>query len=264
MISDYSYQIEQKKFDHLFKKLQPCEGWSDASLTAWSVISSDSLAAAERDSHDICRAWMNSHVRKWGKECNAESTKLNLKDDAGVTLPAILPSKTPLKEFAEASFRTKSEEFDPTAPLQDNLDPGTHLLMAVFGVLIYEINQCASSMSDSNVSACYHQIQVCASYAKVKDDFSSVLNGLPTKLIEKNAEAAKKAILEGKSSKEDYESISAAIFSMDGIEKLLAQVVKIVTLAKTNPAGNSNASALLWTAFGEFDWLKLKQGTFFK
>ena len=95
---------------------------------------------------------MNSFVRKWGKECDTESKKQNLKDEHGVVTPAILPSKRPLKEFAEASFRAKSTEFNPCGPLQDNLDPGTHIVMAVFGVVIYEMNQCAATMSPTNVS----------------------------------------------------------------------------------------------------------------
>ena len=261
MISVYSNVIEQKSFGHLFKKMQPPSGWCEVSKVSRSVICTDNLAQAEKDSHAICRARLNSYVRKWGKECDTESKKQNLKDERGVVTPTVFPSKIPLGEFAESSFRTKSTVFNPCSPMRDNLEPGAHIVMAVFGVLIYEMNQCAATMTPTNVSTCFDQLQVCKSYAGVKGDFSSVLSGLPTKLIEIVADKTKKSTLEGKTTKEDYETIYASINDMGAIDKLVTQVVKLVTAAKTSPSATSSPCALLWTSMGEFDWAKLENGT---
>ena len=253
--------IEQNNYDPLFRKMTPCIQWCDVSNVAWSVIHTENLAAAERDCHAISRSWLNAQVRKWGKECDNESKRRNTKDENGVLLPALLPSKSPLKEFAEASFRAKSSNFNPCSPLKDNVEPGTHLVMAVLGVLIGEINECAAGMSDANTLKCFDQIQVCRTYSRVKDDWDSVLSALPIKLIELEADKTKKSTTEDESNKENYDTITATVSDMDTIEKLLTQVVKLVSAAKTNPSSTSSSSALTWTALGEFQWEKLKTGT---
>lgn len=73
---------------------------------------------------------------------------------------------------------------DPSDPANDAADPGAHLVMAVFGALTYELNKCAITAPEVNVVNCHWQLQVCRSYAAFKGDFSSVLAGAPTKLIE--------------------------------------------------------------------------------
>ena len=92
----------------LFKKLEASTEWSQASLTAWSVVDTVHLVRAESDVRNIVRAWLNSLVRKWNRECDTESKKQNLKDEAGNITAALLPSKSPLEEFADAACRVKS------------------------------------------------------------------------------------------------------------------------------------------------------------
>ena len=56
-------------------------------------------------------------------------------------------------------------------------------MMAVFGFLVYELNKCAMSLTTINCKACSAQIQVCESYAKIKDDFFGLLHALPKQAV---------------------------------------------------------------------------------
>ena len=113
MIAELTSRIEEKQFDFILKKLEPANDWNDASHTAWSAIGDASLCEVQNDASKIIMAWLNSGLRKWAKDCDAESKKQNLKDDDGNLLAAIVQCKGPLKQFAEASIRTKSSVFRP-------------------------------------------------------------------------------------------------------------------------------------------------------
>ena len=67
MIAEYSIRIEDRNFLPLFKKLEPSN--------EWSFIDAKHLVLAETDAHTIVRAWLNSMVRKWNKEFDAETKK---------------------------------------------------------------------------------------------------------------------------------------------------------------------------------------------
>ena len=108
VIADYSIRIEDRNFAQLFKKLEPTSSRSEASLKAWSAIGEKHLIIAETERRAIARAWLNSYARKWNKECDTESKRQNMKDEDGNLIYTLLPSKSPLGEFAEASFRSKS------------------------------------------------------------------------------------------------------------------------------------------------------------
>ena len=80
VIAEYPLRIEDRNFAPLFKKLEPSAEWIKSSLIAWSVIGGRRLLLAESDAHAILRAWLNSTVRKWNKECDAESRRQHMKD----------------------------------------------------------------------------------------------------------------------------------------------------------------------------------------
>ena len=73
VIAEYSIRIEDRNFAPLFKKLEPTAEWGKSALIAWGVIDGWRLVLSESDAHTIVRAWLNSNVRKWNKECDAES-----------------------------------------------------------------------------------------------------------------------------------------------------------------------------------------------
>ena len=61
-----------------------------------------------------------------------------LKDDNGAPLDVLIYSKSPLKRFSESAFRAKRDGLDPTNTWpEDETEPGAHLVLAVFGYLIY-------------------------------------------------------------------------------------------------------------------------------
>ena len=73
----------------------------------------------------------------------------------------------------------KRTDFNPTATWESEKgDPGTHLVMAVFGCVIYELNKCADAFSEANVIACAKMSKICSSYAEKKDDFRSSLQAI--------------------------------------------------------------------------------------
>ena len=115
MIADYAYRIELKQFDHLFRKIEPDESWSEGSRTAWSVIKEEGLAQAEADAHVVSRSWLNQHIQHWAKAVSNQSKLRGLKDDNNNLQYMLAPSKSPLKEFAETSFRVNLEMRRPIA-----------------------------------------------------------------------------------------------------------------------------------------------------
>ena len=108
VIAEYSIRIEDRNFAPPFQKLEPSAAWSKSALVAWSVIDARHLVLAESDARTIARAWLNSNVRKWNKECDAERRRQNTKDENGNLTCVLHPSESPLREFAEASCRSKS------------------------------------------------------------------------------------------------------------------------------------------------------------
>ena len=108
VMAEYSIRIEGRNFAHLFKNRAPADDWSQSPLTAWGAIDARHMLLAESDPQEIVRAWVNSNVRTWNRECEEESRKRNLKDEGGGLIFGIAQSKSPPRDIAEASFRPKS------------------------------------------------------------------------------------------------------------------------------------------------------------
>ena len=250
----------------MFKKLSPSPDWSEACKDAWSVITNANLVKAEGGLHCIGRSWLNARIRKWTKECDKETRKQNLKDSDGNLRPILLPSNSPLGEFGETSSRCKTATFDPTIPAGNTADPGTHLVMAVFGVLTYELNKCDAATSEVNVTNCHRQLEVCRSYASLKDDFSPMLAGMPTKLIEDMAATTAKKKKDKEDSAVDYGKIQQEVAAVGTVEKLCTQVIKVIAAAKLSEGGSPQApeATLLANVFEEFKWEKISTGTVYK
>ena len=73
-----------------------------------------------------------------------------------------------MAEFPESSFRAKRSNFDPKKEWVHDSEPGTHIALAVFEYLIYELNKCGLAMSDANVIECNKQLKVCQTFASEK------------------------------------------------------------------------------------------------
>lgn len=59
--------------------------------------------------------------------------------------------------------------------------PGTHIVMAVFGFVIYELNKCALALTPKNCKACAMQIEVSEALAKINGGSLSSPHALPKK-----------------------------------------------------------------------------------
>ena len=136
-------------------------------------------------------------------------------------------------------------------------------MLAVFGVLIFEMNKRATTYSDANVEACKLQIDVCESYATAKDDFSSVLSALPTKAIQFSSTQITKLQRDGNKSVNDYEQIAQEINQMDTADKLRSVIVKLVCAAKDPNMSDAVNTSLYWTALQSMKWKTLEKGTEF-
>ena len=142
----------------------------------------------------------------------------------------------------------------------EEFEPGTHLILAVLGVLIFELNKAAASTNSVNIASCNKQLSVARDYVKSKEDFRTSLEAFPTKFIEEEQGKVQKIASEKEKSAADYDVIEASIKAVDDFEKLLAVIVNLVTMAKQEGDKTSTASALYWSAIVELNWAKLKTG----
>ena len=168
-----------------------------------------------------------------------------------------------VKEFSEASFRIRRKDFDPKKPWNNaGTVPGTHLVMTVFGCLIYTLNQCATTMSDVNVRACATMIEVCTSYANVKDDFQSSIRALPLKQVTAEYEKLKRAQEAKKVTENAGESCKADIDKMASADDLCTTIVSIITCARAASTDQtaSMKTASIIHALEEFGWNLLGKG----
>ena len=182
-----------------------------------------------------------------------------------VNIPArhILTHPCTAKEFAEASFRVKRNDFNPTVPWNaESGEPGTHIVLAVFGCLINEINKCCASFTDASISSCATMIDVCNSYAKKKDDFLASLHALPIKSITDQALKLTRNKEEKAATKATGASCKADVDKMKTVDDLCAVVVTLISNARA-ASGDTGASmrvAAIFNALDDFDWAKCKIG----
>lgn len=171
-----------------------------------------------------------------------------------------------MKEFSEASFRIRSKEFNPKKPwATEGVIPGTHVVMTVFGCLIYEMNQCATTMNEANLMSCASMIDVCRSYANVKDDFQASLNALPLKQVIAESDKLKRAEEARSATQRTGEACKSDVQKMANPEDLCATVVTLITNARASASDQtaSMRTAAIMAALTEFDWSKLQKGTYF-
>ena len=178
--------------------------------------------------------------------------------------PIIHHKSHQIKEFPEASFRVRRKDFNPKKPWSaEGAVPGAHLVMTVFGCLIYELNQCATTMNDANISSCAAMIAVCTSYADVKDDFQSSLKALPVRQVTMEAERLKRAEEARNASQRTGEAVKNDVNNMSTAEDLCSTVVNLITNARASESDQtcSMRTAAIMSALEEYDWQKLSKGT---
>ena len=104
--------MEAKKFGRFFKKLRQHSDSNEDVKTAWSAILPHTEDDAMNDIKTLTNAWFNSVAATWSKAVEVESKKASLKGDEGNLISVMTSSKSPLKEFAETSYRYRSAEFE--------------------------------------------------------------------------------------------------------------------------------------------------------
>ena len=154
-------------------------------------------------------------------------------------LPHVPNHHVYLEQSPEASFRIKRSDFDPTIEWRaDQGEPGTHIVMAVFGCLIYELNKCDESFSEANVSACAWVVTVCSSYADKKDDFRSSMQARPLKSVLAESKKLLRYKEEKLSTSQTAEACKRAVTSMATVKDLCAVIANLVTNAKASEQDN--------------------------
>ena len=128
--------------------------------------------------------------------------------------------------------------------------------MTVFGCLIYELNQCATTMNDANITTCAAMIDVRTSYANVKDDFQSSLSALPVRQVTLEAERLKRAEESRNASQRTGEAVKSDVNSMATADDLCATVVNLFTNARASYSDTtcSMRTAAIMSALEEYDW----------
>ena len=77
----------------------------------------------------------------------------------------------------------KRSDFGPTSEWKaDQGEPVAHLVMAVFGCQIYELNKCAAAFSEISALPRSRMGEIRTSYAD-KNDFQSILKAHPLKTV---------------------------------------------------------------------------------
>ena len=165
-----------------------------------------------------------------------------------------------MNEFSETSYRAKRKGFSPTTEWPESSgEPGTHVVMAVFGCLVYLVNKCALALTPENVQECSKQIKVCATYFAKKGDFPSLLHGLPTESATIEAGEAK-AISAAKQHTVDFGiNWKDQVNKMSALEDFTAAIVTLVSNAKADKI-DSSATHRCYSILNAFD--NYKWGTF--
>ena len=141
----------------------------------------------------------------------------------------------------------KTDIFNPCTALvkTEDYEPGKHLVLAVLGVFIYELNKCAATQNSGAIASCNKQLQICQGYVKSKEDFSTSLQSFPNKFTLCEQVKVQKISDGKKNSASDYDQIDKAVKAMDNMDKLAAVIVALVTMAKDDGEKHSNGSTLL-------------------
>ena len=121
---------------------------SEDALTARRCISGDTNDELVSETASIARSWLKSQVESWAKEVDQATKRNGLRDTHNNITPLLLHSGSPLKEFSESSFRIEGKSSQPNKPWSSEEQPQTHVTMAIFSSLIYELNKCVVVESD--------------------------------------------------------------------------------------------------------------------
>ena len=169
-----------------------------------------------------------------------------------------------MTEFSESSFRAKRSNFDPTKEWTHESEPGTHIALAVFGYLIYELNKCGKAMTKANVIECNKQIAVCQSFASKKDDFSSILTSLPTKAVKDEMLKINKVNSDNLENRQKGDGWRNTVASMKTIDDLRNIVVTLVTGAKADEAAARMSAQchMIISELKTYDWAKFESGKY--
>ena len=110
-MAEYGLKIDAKSYDRLSQWMEAGSWMSPDSKLEWSCLTSASIVDAENDAVTIARSWLKSQIESWDKEAHASTKRSALKEDDGAITPLIAHSGSPWKDFAEASFMIKNEDF---------------------------------------------------------------------------------------------------------------------------------------------------------
>ena len=117
-------------------------------------------------------------------------------------------------------------------------------------------------MNDANVLSCAAMIDVCSSYAAVKEDFMSSMHAIPLKQVKSEASRLKRTEEARSATQRTGESHNQNVDGVATSEDLCAILVTLITNARAS-ANDQEASmntAAIMCALEEFNWEKLKKG----
>ena len=134
--------------------------------------------------------------------------------------------------------------------------------MAVVGCLIYEINLFPTSFADASITACASMCDVCATYAKRKDDFLASPHAIPTKEMAEEASNLEMTKVEKDATLKTGDACKADVDQMKTVGDLCDVVVSLISNARAanGDTGSSMRSAAILHALVEFDRSSTKIG----
>ena len=171
-----------------------------------------------------------------------------------------------MEEFPEAAHRVKKETPNPCGEWgAEQGDPGTHIILAVFGYLIYAVNQCATAMTPANINARVKQFTVRTTYSRAKGDFQSLVKLLPTRAIQDESTKLKKANGAKKDTESSGETCKFEVENTKPTHQICSVVATLITNAKnvTNDHRANVHRYALMGALGKVEWASLNAGKIF-
>ena len=233
---------------------------SEECKRAWSCFTGSTLHECVQETALIARCWLQSHIQTWTKACDVATKRAGLRNSKGELIDIVVYSESPLKEFAECSFRVKEDAFKPSETWNQDEAPEEYKILAVLASLIYEINKCSVTLSDMHCIECCKQMEVCLSYTKHVEAYSSIVDALPTNRISERMKEIETKTEAKANDEKNVEMYKANVQNMKNLDNFRSVLVTLISAAKTNQA--TLQIQTMSQALSEFNYKQLEAGKF--
>ena len=230
---------------------------------AWSCLTPKNLIDTELYAASIAKTWLKSQVESWNKEVFNATKRGGQKDTNNATIPLLVHSGSPLKEFHASFFRIKDMDFKLLEMWKKDEEPPAHMTLATFAAAIYEINKCAVTESNEAAVQCGKYLGVCKSYVDSGPTFRSTYEALPIQAVQYRMEKVEKGAKSRQESGENLKVYQQQVEKMTNLDDFRNVLVTLITAAKCGSSmpGISQQVHTISEALLKFKWEGLKTGT---